>query len=87
VAAALLRSFDFLELGFSARRPLGNNSLIAKDVCAVLGDEETDENMEYADLVWSEMREHLPEYICRVLASHELRQRELNRAAQTPKPD
>ena len=74
VAAALLRSYDFMELGFSARRPLGTSSTIARDVLSVLGEdyEVASENRRlYAAQVWSEMRAHLPEFIERVFIDHE----------------
>lgn len=70
VAKALLRSYDFLELGFSARRPLGSSSLVAQDVVAVLGgsyDSASEQDKTYASQVWSEMRDYLPAFLERVL--------------------
>ena len=77
VAKALLRSFDFLELGFSAKRPLGSNSLVEKDIIEAMGrDGDQQEDYEYARQVWSEMREHMPEFIQRSITALEMRERE-----------
>ena len=70
IAQALLRSCDFMELGFSARRPLGSSSLISRDVLAVLGieyEQSSEEEKAYAERIWEDMRTWLPKYIEKVL--------------------
>lgn len=78
VAKALLCSFDFLELGFSAKRPLGSSSIVEKDILEAMGrgDNGSIEEYEYAKQVWSEMREHLPDFINRSIAALKMRDRE-----------
>lgn len=68
VCRALLRSSDFHELGFSARRPLGTQSYVPGDVRECLDLEQTDENTEYAEHVWEQVRLRFPAFVDELLA-------------------
>lgn len=79
VAAALLRSDNFLANGFAARRPLGNCSNVAQDVAEIIGHSG---DLERAGIVWREMPAHMPDFMRRVLADHEIAENAAQQAAK-----